>query len=139
MLRAWWDPGWYALDQPLKVGRHDTFAFYRRGLPARPGYDRVFANNVGSAWDYRSATVVSIEHARFGPLDEVDTAQFGQYTFRFSDGRWVTVEAEERLGDVEAASADFPVDVCERAWAEHSGWALAVALADITTASPNHA
>ena len=55
-LRAWWDPGWYNLDQPVKVGRHDTFAFVRRYLAAKPGFDLVFATTVGSDWDYRSAT-----------------------------------------------------------------------------------
>jgi hypothetical protein len=70
-VRAWWDPGWHNLDQLLKVGRHDTFAFYRSHFPATPGYDLVFANTVGSDWDHRSATVESIEHARFGYLDEV--------------------------------------------------------------------
>lgn len=133
-LRAWWDPGWYNLDQPLKVGRRDTFAFFRSQHVTKPGYDVVIANTMGSDWDYRSATVEAIEHARFGPLDEVDTTQFGQYTFRFHDGRWVTIEAEEGPGCVNAASPDFPADVCDRAWADNSGWALTVVLSDVTEA-----
>ncbi|MEU5725067.1 hypothetical protein ABZ783_25055 [Micromonospora sp. NPDC047738] len=154
-LLAWWDPGWYNLDQSLRVGRRDTFAFFWPGdmavddprigfdrhphrlLLTKPGYDLVFANSVGRAWDYRSATVESIEHARFGPLDAVDTTSFGQYTFRLHDGRSVTIEAEETPGAVNAASPDFPVDVCDPAWAGNSGWALVVVLADVTEASPD--
>jgi hypothetical protein len=155
-LRAWWDPRWYNLDQSLRVGRRDTFAFFWSGdltvddprvgfdphperlFLTKPDYDLVFANTVGSAWDYRSATVESIEHAGFGPLDEVDTMSFGQYSFRFHNGRWVTIEAEQGLGEVNAASPDFPVDVCDPAWAGNSGWALVVMLADVTEASPDH-
>jgi hypothetical protein len=134
-LRAWWDPGWYNLDQPLQVGRRDSFAFFRRELLTKPGYDLVFANTVGSDWEYRSATVESIHHLRFGALTGVDTTRFGQYTFRLHDGRWVTIEAEEGPGRVNAASPDFPVGVCDRAWAESSGWALAVVLSDVRRSS----
>jgi hypothetical protein len=134
-LRAWWDPGWYNLDQSLKVGQHDTFAFCWPSTIAKPGYDLVFANSTGIDWDYRSATVESVEHARFGSLDEVDTTRFGQYTFRFHDGRWVTIEAEQDLGLVNHASPDFPVEACDRAWADTSGWALAVVLSDVTRTS----
>jgi hypothetical protein len=156
-LRAWWDPGWYNLDQSLKVGRRDTFAFYwgarvsaddpRIGFdphPERlfltlPGYDLVFANSVGRAWDYRSAIVESIEHARFGPIDEVDTVSFGQYTFRFHDGRWVTIETEQGLGSVNGASEDFPANACDPAWPRNSGWALVVVLAEVSEARPDGA
>jgi len=154
-LRAWWDPSWYNLDQSLKVGRRDTFAFFwnadltlddlrvefdphpERLFLTKPGYDLVFANETGMAWDYRSATVESIEHARFGPLDEVDTRSFGQYRFRLGDGRWVTIEAEESPGEVNAASPGFPVDVCGPAWASNSGWALVVVLAEVTETNPD--
>ncbi len=131
---AWWDPGWYNLDQPVKAGQRSLFAFYRPER-AKPGHDLVFANNVGTDWIYRTATVVSIEHARFGPVDEVDTRPFGQYTFRFADGGWVTIETEEALGAVDAASPGFPVDDCDRAWAGTSGWALTVTLTDVVTAA----
>ena len=127
-LRAWWDPGWYNLDQPLKVGRRDTFAFFSRHLPVRSGYDLVFANAVGGDWNYLSATVQAIEHERFGRLDAVDTLHFGEYTFRFHDGRWVTIEAEQDPGHVNSASPEFPQDICDPAWAHDSGWALAVTL-----------
>ena len=103
------------------------------------GYDLLFANSVGSAWDYRSATVESIEHATFGPLDEVETLDFGRYTFRFHDGRWVTIEVEQGPGIVNAASPDFPVDVCDPAWARSSGWALDVVLADVVESSRDRA
>jgi hypothetical protein len=130
-MRGLWDPGWYNLDQPLKVGRRDTFAFLRRDRSARAGYDLVFANTVGGGWDYRDATVEAIEHARFGPLDEVETVRFAEYTFRFHDGRWVTVEAEESVGRVNAASEGFPADECDPAWAYNSGWALVVTLTGV--------
>jgi hypothetical protein len=130
-LHGWWDPGWYNLDQPLKAGRRDTFAFLRAGRGARPGYDLVFANTVGGDWDDYTATVVSIEHAGFGALDEVDTVRFGEYTFRFRDGRWVSIEAEQGPGHVNAASPGFPVGSCDPAWADTSGWALTVTLADV--------
>jgi hypothetical protein len=147
-LKAWWDPGWYNLDQPLKVGQRDTYAFFlgegmavegfdphpERLYRTKPGYDLVFANTVGSAWDYRSAIVESIEHDAFGPLDAVETLDFGQYTFRFHDGRWVTIEAEQGPGSVNAASSGFPSDACDPAWANTSGWALTVVLADVTKA-----
>ncbi|GAA3738258.1 hypothetical protein GCM10022225_21520 [Plantactinospora mayteni] len=128
---ALWDPGWYDLDQPLKVGRQDRFAFHH-GIVS-PGYDLVFANGLGTNWDYRSATVETIEHPEFGLLDEVDTTTgFGEYTFRLQDGRWVTVEAEESPGAVNAASPDFPVDASR---AGSSDWALVVVLSGVTNAN----
>ena len=156
-LRAWWDPLWYNADESLKVGQRDTFAFFWSGdltiddvrvgfdphperlFLTKPGFDLVFANRPGSAWDYRSATVESIEHAAFGRLDEVDTTTFGEYTFLLHDGRWVTIEAEQGPGGVNAASPDFPIAVCEPAWAQNSGWALVVMLADVTEAAPDRA
>ena len=132
VLSAWWDPGWYNLDQPLKAGQRGLFAFFRTAQ-AKPGYDLSFANTLGTDWDYRTATVVSIEHARFGPVDEVDTKPFGEYTFRFADGRWVTVEAEEAPGAVNAASPGFPTADCTRDWAETSGWALSATLTNVAT------
>ncbi|NUT36526.1 MAG: hypothetical protein HOV79_26020 [Hamadaea sp.] len=152
-VRAWWSPGWYNLDKPLKAGERDIYGFYRSGDPAghgplpvfdphpekvfrtKPGFDLLFANSTGRAWDYRYVTIETIEHARFGPVDEVDTRSFGQYTFRFADGRWVTIEAEQGPGNVNAASPDFPVGDCDPAWADEEGWALVVTLSDIVQAS----
>lgn len=130
-LSAVWKPGWYNLDHSLAVGRRDAFAFPLPGPGAE--HELVFVNTVGtySEWTYWVATVVAIEHARFGPVDEVDTRPFGQYTFRFTDGRWVTIEAEEGPGHVNAASPDFPVDDCDKEWAHTGGWALQVTLADV--------
>jgi hypothetical protein len=130
---ALWDPGWYNLDQSLKVGRRDRFAF---GYHLEPtSYDLIFANDLGTLWNYQRATVEVIEHAEFGLLDEVDTTAFGQYTFRLQDGRWVTIEAEQELGSVNAASADFPIDACDRVWASKWGWALVVLLSGVTSAN----
>ena len=137
MRSARWDPGWYNLDQSLKAGHRGLFAFFRPE-GAKPGHDLTFANAVGTDWDYRTATVVSIEHARFGPVEEVDTTSFGQYTFRFTDGCWVTVEAEEAPGAINAASPGFPADACDRAGAETSGWALSVTLTDVATTRGKH-
>jgi hypothetical protein len=132
-LSAWWNPGWYNTDQSLKVGQRETFWFYGSDL-ARPGYDLHFVNHGGFGWDYREATVESIEHARFGSVHEVDTRPFGQYTFRFTDGRWITIEAEEDPGTVNAASPGFPVDACDPEWANNSGWALVAVLSDVVEA-----
>lgn len=126
---ASWKTGWYNLDQSMTVGRRDAFAFSLPGPGAGPEHDLTFAT--WSPWEYWVATVVSIEHARFGSVLDVDTAPFGQYTFRFADGTWVTVEAEERLANVNAASPDFPVDECDVAWAHTGGWDLHVTLADV--------
>lgn len=135
-LRAWWDPGWYNLDQSLTLGRRDRFAFVPgKALPDN-GFDLVFAGTLGTDWEYRSATVEAIEHARFGPVEAVDTTQFGQYTFRFAAGWWVTIEAEQDPGHVNAISPDPPVADIDREWAHTSGWALAVTLSDVD--EPSH-
>jgi len=135
--RALWDPGWYNLDQSLKVGQRAELTFLDEDLAADRGYDLVFANTVGGRWHHRWATVEGIEHAWFGAVDEVDTSEFGQYTFRFADGRWVAIEAEQEPGGVNAASTGFPVDECDRAWADTSGWALAVTLFHLGGAQPH--
>jgi hypothetical protein len=136
VVRALWDPGWYNLDQSLITGGRDTFVFLPDASEQHPGYDLVFANTVGVDvdWAYREATVSAIEHARWGAVQEVDASRFGEYTFRFVGGRWVTIEAEEGPGSVNAASPDFPVGECDREWATTSGWALAVTLVDVTKA-----
>lgn len=134
-VRGWWDPGWYNLDQSVKVGQRDTFAFLRAAPP--PGYDVVLANDVGTpgyTWDHWSATVESMEHHHFGVVVEVDARPFGQYTFTFGDGRWVTIEAEEGPGHVNDASRDFPVGDCDPAWAGNAGWALTVVFSDVVRA-----
>ncbi|MBM2618412.1 hypothetical protein JIG36_22895 [Actinoplanes sp. LDG1-06] len=131
-VRARWSPGWYNLDQSLKVGDRGTFAFLR-DLPP-PGYDVMLANSVGTPthhWNYWLATVESVHHSHFGALTEVDTRPFGQYTFTLTDGRWVTIEAEEGPGHVNAASPGFPRADCDPAWADTDGWALDVILTDV--------
>jgi hypothetical protein len=130
-VRARWDPGWYTRDQSLEVGRRARFAFY----PPEPGGggELVFGNTVGREWDMWEATVEAIEHARLGALHEVDASGFGEYTFRFADGRWVTIEAEQDLGRVNGASPDFPVDRVDRGWADAGGWALDVTLAGVAS------
>jgi hypothetical protein len=132
-IRALWEPGWYNLDSSLKVGRRDVFGFHRPCLETRPSYDRLFANDLGRDWDYRSATVVSIRHAEFGALDEVDAKPFGQYRFTLADGRWVVIEAEQGPGAVNDAHPDFPVDRCGGA----AGWSLDVVLDDLAVAHPH--
>jgi hypothetical protein len=130
-LRAWWDPGWYNLDQSLKLGERARFAFVPgKALPSS-GFDLVFAHTLGGGRELRSATVDDIEHARFGRVEEVDTSQFGQYTFRFVAGWWVTIETEEAVGHLNAVSSDPPVTHFDREWAYTSGWALAVTLSDV--------
>jgi hypothetical protein len=138
IVRAWWDPGWYNLDQSLEVGQRATFVFLRAEPP--PDHDVVLANDVGIPGYDRyswSATIESIDHHRFGSVVEVDTRLFGQYTFTFGDDRWVTIEAEERPGSVNDASRDFPVDDCDPAWASNSGWALTVVVSDVAR-TPDH-
>ncbi|AVT29979.1 hypothetical protein C6361_11290 [Plantactinospora sp. BC1] len=130
---ALWEPAWYNLDQSLKVGRQDRFAFYHGSV--LPGYDLVFANDLGTNWDYRSATVELIEHPEFGLLDEVDATEFGQYTFRLQDGRWIIIEAEEGPGKVNAASPDFPVDVSDPGRADNLDWTLVAVLSGVRNAN----
>jgi hypothetical protein len=139
-VRAWWDPGWYNLDQSLKVGRRATFGFLRAAPPS--DHDVVLANDLGTPgydWDYWSATVESIDHHRFGAVVELDARPFGQYTFTFDDGRWVTIEAEEGPGHINDASPGFPVDDCDPAWASNSGWALTVVFSDVVRMSDSAA
>lgn len=128
-IRARWAPGWYNLDASLKVGRQSTFAFSRL---APRGFDAGFLNGMlrPDSFYYASAVVEAIEHGRFGALTEVDTRPFGQYTFTRADGGWVTIEAEENLGHVNASSPGFPVTDCDPAWADddNDGWALTVVL-----------
>ncbi len=131
--RALWEPGWYNLDHSLKVGRRDVFAFRRPYVETRPGYDRLFANDIGRDRDYRSAVVVSIVHAELGALAEVDAEPFGQYRFTLADGRWVVIEAEQGPGAVNDAHPDFPVDRCGGS----DDWALDVVLDDLAVEHPN--
>lgn len=133
-LTAWWAPNWYNLDASLKVGARATYGFKRAADSPEPGYDLTFSDASLENWDYRTVTVESIEHATFGSVSEIDARAFGQYTFRFTDGRWVKIEAEQGVGDVNAASDGFPVEACERVWATTSGWALVVTLSDVVEA-----
>lgn len=132
-VRALWNPGWYNLDTWLKVGREAVHPF---STEVPQGLDVAFHNGLGHAFYYGSATVEAIEHAHFGAVAEVDTRPFGQYTFTFGDGRWVTIEAEESLGNVNRASPGFPVGECDPGWAENDGWALVVTLSDIERVPP---
>jgi hypothetical protein len=69
---------------------------------------------------------------------EVDARPFGQYTFTFGDGRWVTIEAEEDPGHVNDASRGFPVGDCDPAWAGRADWALTVVFSDVVRAPDPH-
>ncbi|MBD7918775.1 hypothetical protein H9657_10880 [Cellulomonas sp. Sa3CUA2] len=126
---ASWKPGWYNLDQTLVVGRSSAFAFSLPGPQAGPGHELAFATS--GEWKYWKATVVAVENARFGPVREVDTMRFGMYTFRFEDGRWVTIETEQWIGALLDASPGFPVDDFDEEWANTGGWDLRVTLTDV--------
>lgn len=131
LLSASWKPEWYNLDQSMAVGRRHPFAFAPPGLEAVAEQELVFAATTQPPSTFWVATVVAIEHARFGPVDEVDTRPFGEYLFRFGDGRWVAIETEEGLGRVNSASPDFPAGECDEEWAYTGGWALHVTLTDV--------
>lgn len=126
---ASWQPRWYNLDQTLLVGRPSAFAFSLPGPAAGPERELTFAYRPEST--HWRATVVSIENARFGPVREVITTSFGEYTFRFEDGRWAVIEAEEWLCALNSASPDFPVEEYEEGWGQMGGWDMRVTLTDV--------
>ncbi|HEX2144556.1 MAG TPA: hypothetical protein VHG10_08610, partial [Glycomyces sp.] len=76
-----------------------------------------------------------IEHARFGQLTEVDTGKFSDYTFRFQDGQWATIESEQELGRLNASSPGLLVNGHDPGNAGADGWDLTVTLADVRQSS----
>ncbi|WP_205328202.1 hypothetical protein [Glycomyces sp. YM15] len=143
-VRALWEIIWYNSDWPLKVGERDVFPFLRGDAGRKPGYDLCFGHDLMCDNDYRWATVEAVEHPKFGAIDEVDTGEFGEYTFRFRDGRWVAIDTEQSHGVVLASSPDFTIDKSDPdwdtymgSWDRHSGWDLDVTLTDLVVS--NHA
>jgi hypothetical protein len=148
-IRALWEIQWYNSDRSLKVGERSVFRFRGPDFTLRPDYDLWFETNEiaeeDAVDDFRRATVESIEHPKFGALDEVDTSQMFSYTFRFRDGRWVTFDVEQSQGVVEAASPDFAIDRSDPGWSRYDGrtktwdqyadWNLEVVLADVVVSS----
>lgn len=145
-MRALWEIHWYNTDSSLRVGERTVFQFCGPDVEPKPGYDLCFEDAVAPEEDvgdeYRLATVAAIEHRKFGALDEVDTSRFGEYTFRFSDGRWVTIDTEQAHGVVLAASPDFTIDRSDpdwttfmERWDHHNGWDLDVILSDVVVSS----
>jgi hypothetical protein len=148
-LRALWEITWYNTDRSLKVGERSVFRFCGPEVGLRPDYDLWFETNdicgEDAVDDFRRATVESIEHPKFGALDEVDTSKTFSYTFRFRDGRWVTIDVEQSQGVVEAASPDFAIDRSDPGWSRYQGhaktwdrypdWDLEVVLSDVVVSS----
>lgn len=142
-VRVLWEINWYNLDCSLKVGERAVFSFAEPDVRHRPRYDLQFRYSIemDPEDDYHWATVESIEHPRFGTLDEVDTTLNYVYTFRFRDGRWITVDVEQGQGTVRAASPDFVIDRDDPDWSScqigdkrrdcYYEWDLDVVLADL--------
>lgn len=134
-IRALWAVGWYNQDWSLKVGERGTFPFFGPDARLKPGYDLQFEYDLDPDDDYRRATVEAIEHPELGTLDEVDTRAFGQYTYRFRDGRWAVVEAEQGIGVVLSASPDFRIDESVPGRDRCQRWDLDVVLSDLAVSS----
>lgn len=141
-IRALWEIWWFNADRSLRVGERTVFRFCGLEDGLRPGYDLRFEDTLvceeDAEDDYRRATVEAIGHPEFGAIEEVDTTKFGEYTFRFRDGRWVTIDTEEAQGVVLAASPDFAIDKSDPQWGTFRGewdyypdWDLDVVLADV--------
>lgn len=145
-MRALWRIWWYNTDRSLEIGERSVFRFCGPEVALKPGYDLCFEDELvceeDAEDDFRRATVEAIEHPAFGALDEVDTRTFGEYTFRFADGRWATIDTEQAQGVVLAASPDFAIDtsgpgwgVFRGAWDQYADWDLDVVLADVVESS----
>ncbi len=101
--KALWTPGWYELDQSLKVGMYQRFWFFSNP-PAEetPGeVDFVFFNQMSSLANsqVRYARVLDMEHSEFGPLNRVDTDGL-DYIFYPMDGNEFVVNADEEPGSI---------------------------------------
>ena len=101
--KALWTPGWYELDQSLKVGMYQRFWFFSNP-PAEetPGeVDFVFFNQMSSLANsqVRYARVLVMEHSEFGPLNRVDTDGL-DYIFYPMDGNEFVVNADEEPGAI---------------------------------------
>jgi hypothetical protein len=98
-LLAIWEPGWYALDQPLEIGLTATFTFWR-SIPEhiKDAQGLVFYNTILHREEAIQAkgTICSIKHGQLGPIRKVETGL--DYIFVLMDGSSLLVDAEEQPG-----------------------------------------
>ena len=104
MERAAWIPGWYALDQPVKVGLTSDFWFFKdpRTEVLHRGPERLVFYN--ALWGSHAAlggsgTITRITSPELGDILEVDTkSEPFDYAFHLADGTTIEVNAEEQPG-----------------------------------------
>jgi hypothetical protein len=110
--RAVWAPFWYELDQSLDVGAVVDLDFFHvppgdvraEGLPVlfRGGW-----NDASGLYTVRRR-IVALHHPRLGSLQSI-RAEGLDYTLTLADGRTLSVDAEERPGEI-AGWEEEPLD-----------------------------
>lgn len=121
---ALWLPGWYEMDQPLRLKQRTKMWFYRippSDFPNVEDFDFVFFNQLSAPdnCQVREATIGSIEHHQLGPLRQIDT-QGLDYLFLTTPGETIVVNAEENPGSAKQASLDI------------KDWSLRVTLEEVS-------
>lgn len=121
---ALWLPGWYEMDQPLRVTQRVNLWFYRippADIPNVEDFDFIFFNQLSAPdnCQVREATVVSIEHHQLGPMREVET-QGLDYVFFTTSGETIVVNAEENPGSTQPPTLNI------------NDWSLRVILEDVS-------
>jgi hypothetical protein len=102
MERVAWEAGWYAQDQPLRVGLEGEFAFWRVVPGHLIGPERhVLYNDLGVQEDftYMRGKIVGISHPDLGAIADVDTRGL-DYTITLADESKFVVNAEEEPGKI---------------------------------------
>lgn len=131
---AIWDPGWYELDQPLKVGRRTELFFFSK-IPEQFRQQAngrlVFFNTISEPIVYAEGTIVSIENAELGSVSEIDTVGL-DYTFHLAGGEALVVNAEEDPGLI----YDKVGDKWEKSARRVEDWTMVVGLKDLARPIP---
>jgi glycosyltransferase involved in cell wall biosynthesis len=99
MIRVIWEPQWYNLDDSIEVGREDAYSFL---VPADPSEPHRFNMGLGTekSGHVARARVVSITHARLGPIRAVRTHSSFEYTVVPENGAAILINSEEEPGAI---------------------------------------
>jgi hypothetical protein len=98
-----WRPYWYELDQTVIVGDIDYFYLDKD--------EKKFANDYSTSSVDKEVRgeIIKITHPELGELLGILT--FGlSYKFFFTDGKFIRVDAEEKVGHIEYPNDDIKVN-----------------------------
>ena len=96
MIKVIWQPSWYELDQPIKIGMKDEFWLTKN-------HEDIWIFHSGSDGDEVKKTngeIVRISHKSLGEINEIDTEGLS-YKIHLISGDIIQVEAEETPGEIE--------------------------------------